>query len=198
MTFVVCWALKTNYLSTSRVSSARIRFPTGTARLFFLTRHRTRSSNGLLPLSTVRCIIVVLPCLYNSALEALAKGTLQECYIQNPEKACSIVKKKAAVFCLPPLAVAIAFNIRAFVAEPASSDVLDSVWAGKVRSAFESETIRGNHGSTFAFLSELSQRNLFCPGSYTRTQIEKQVEYPSFNVGFRWAVLLDARWPADL
>ena len=67
-----------------------------------------------------------------SEFEGLARGTLGDCYRQDPAKGRAIVKETADGFSVSPLEAAIFFNIRAFVAEPASSDYLVSVWKGQV------------------------------------------------------------------
>ena len=70
--------------------------------------------------------------IYNSEFKGLAKGTLNDCYIQDPEKGCAIVRETAVGFSVSPIQAAIWYNIRPFVDEPASSDYLDSVWTGRV------------------------------------------------------------------
>ncbi|XP_076455114.1 uncharacterized protein LOC143289823 isoform X2 [Babylonia areolata] len=61
----------------------------------------------------------------------LAKGTVNDCYLHDPKKACDIITGTAEAFGLSPIEAAASFQMRSFVALPAASDYLDCVWKGE-------------------------------------------------------------------
>ena len=83
-------------------------------------------------------------CSCSSDWEKLAKGTLETCHRQYRGRAVAIVKEKAHAYGLTPMEAAVSFNLRSFVAEPACSDYLESVWKGKVSKTWEERKEKKN------------------------------------------------------